>query len=116
MHTKENCFFLPHGVHTHAHRLQICVEPRTSALNVGKIEMFQERDKTLITRHLQNGVTSCVPTTRYCISVRALCIINKKLSYRLGTAQLTSCQLPRNSAETTFTTSPDHIDVIKLEV
>ena len=38
----------------------------------------------------------------------------KKLSYRRGTAQcqLTSCQLPRNSAESTCTTSPE-IEVMK---
>ena len=30
--------------------------------------------------------------------------------------QLKSCQLPRNSAETTYTTSPDRIDGIKLEI
>ena len=40
-----------------------------------------------------------------------LAILYKKLSYRRGTArcvvQLKSCQLPRNSAETTCTTSPE---------
>jgi len=30
---------------------------------------------------------------------------------RDASCQLKSCQLPRNSAETTYTTSPDHIDV-----
>jgi len=30
--------------------------------------------------------------------------------------QLKSCQLPRNSAETTYTTSPDQIDGMKLEI
>ena len=30
--------------------------------------------------------------------------------------QLTSCQLPRNSAETTCTTSPEQIEVMKLEL
>jgi len=29
--------------------------------------------------------------------------------------QLKSCQLPRNSAETTCTTSPEQIEVMKLE-
>ena len=45
---------------------------------------------------------------------------NKKLSYRRGprdaSCQLKSCQLPRNSAETTYTTSPDQIDGMKLEI
>jgi len=30
--------------------------------------------------------------------------------------QLKSCQLPRNSAETTYTTSPGQIDGMKLEI
>jgi len=41
---------------------------------------------------------------------RSPAVIDKKLSYRRGTAQcacqLKSCQLPRNSAEATCTTSP----------
>jgi len=44
---------------------------------------------------------------------------HKKLSYRRGTeqcvCQLKPCQLPRNSAETTCTTSPEQIRVMKLE-
>jgi len=35
---------------------------------------------------------------------------------RDASCQLKSCQLPRNSAETTYTTSPDQIDVMKLEI
>ena len=35
---------------------------------------------------------------------------------RDASCQLKSCQLPRNSVETSCTTSPDHIDVTKLEV
>jgi len=35
---------------------------------------------------------------------------------RDASCQLKSCQLPRNSAETTHTTSPDEIDGMKLEV
>jgi len=34
---------------------------------------------------------------------------------RDASCQLKSCQLPRNSAETTFTTSPEEIEVTKLE-
>jgi len=45
--------------------------------------------------------------------------VYKKLSYRRGTARcvvsVKICQLPRNSAETTCTTSPEQIEVIKLE-
>ena len=35
---------------------------------------------------------------------------------RDASCQLKSCQLPRNSAETTYTTSPDKIDGMKLEI
>jgi len=33
-----------------------------------------------------------------------------------ASCQLKSCRLPRNSAETTYTTSPDQIDGMKLEI
>jgi len=35
---------------------------------------------------------------------------------RDASCQLKSCQLPRNSAETTCMTSPDQIDGMKLEI
>jgi len=35
---------------------------------------------------------------------------------RDASCQLKSCQLPRNSAETTYTTSPDQSDGMKLEI
>ena len=35
---------------------------------------------------------------------------------RDASCQLKSCQLPRNSAETTYSTSPDQIDGMKLEI
>ena len=35
---------------------------------------------------------------------------------RDASCQLKSCQLPRNSAETTYTTSPDQIDGMKLAI
>ena len=35
---------------------------------------------------------------------------------RDASCQLKSCQLQRNSAETTYTTSPDQIDGMKLEI
>ena len=35
---------------------------------------------------------------------------------RDASCQLKSCQLPRNSAEITYTTSPDQIDGMKLEI
>jgi len=46
-------------------------------------------------------------------------VTDKKLSYRRGTARcvvsVEVCQLPRNSAETTCTTSPGRIKVMKLK-
>ena len=35
---------------------------------------------------------------------------------RDASCQLKYCQLPRNRAETTYTTSPDQIDGMKLEI
>ena len=35
---------------------------------------------------------------------------------RNASCQLKSCQLPRNSAETTYTASPDQIAGMKLEI
>jgi len=35
---------------------------------------------------------------------------------RDASCQLKFCQLPRDSAETTYTTSPDQIDGMKLEI
>jgi len=35
---------------------------------------------------------------------------------RDASCQWKSCQLPRNSAETTYATSPDQIDGMKLEI
>ena len=43
--------------------------------------------------------------------------VNKKLSYRQETARcVVSIEILRNSAETTYTTSPDQIDGMKLEI
>ena len=52
-------------------------------------------------------------------SIMSTAVQNKKLSYRRGTARcvvsVKYCQLPCNSAETTCTTSPEQIKVMKLE-
>ena len=55
----------------------------------------------------------------YALYAYIRCIFNKKLSYLQGTAQcvvsVEICQLPRNSAETTCTTSPEQIEVMMLK-
>ena len=54
-----------------------------------------------------------------CFLTKVQMLMNKKLGYRRETdasSQLKSCQLPRNSAETTYTTSPNQIDGMKLEI
>ena len=65
-----------------------------------------------------NAYQLSVRTHRVCNS-RKPPGIYKKLSYRRVTrdasCQLKSCQLPRNSAETTCTTSPEQIEVMKFE-
>jgi len=54
------------------------------------------------------------------LASRVITVVNKKLSYRRVTERcvlsVIICQLPRNSAETTYTTSPDQTDGMKLEV
>ena len=60
------------------------------------------------------------------LNARSLLLIghydeNKKLSYRpsdraMRLVSSNLCHLPRNSAETTYTTSPDQTDGMKLEV
>ena len=51
---------------------------------------------------------------------RPIVLLYKNLSYRRGTARcvvsVEICQFQRNSAETTYSTSPDQIDGMKLEI
>ena len=49
----------------------------------------------------------------HCVPTRSSAIAEGP---RDASCQLKSCQLPRNSAETTYTTSPDQIDGMKLEI
>jgi len=54
------------------------------------------------------------------VSVNLPSAFNKKLSYLRGTARcvvsVEICQFQRNSAEPTYSTSPDQIDGMKLEI
>ena len=49
----------------------------------------------------------------YVVTTRSSAIAEEP---RDASCQLKYCQLPRNSAETTYTTSPDEIDGMKLEM
>ena len=69
---------------------------------------------------LPSGTLSQTPDLEnFATSDRSRCQY-KKLTIAEGprdaSCQLKSCQLPRNSAETTYTTSPDQIDGTKLEI
>ena len=60
-------------------------------------------------------------TNRQCQALKtARCIETRSSAIAEGprdaSCQLKSCQLPLNSAETTYTTSPDQIDGMKLEI
>ena len=65
----------------------------------------------------------CMMNTDSCImddSGKTTLVITRSSAIAEGprdaSCQLKSCQLPRNSAETTCTTSPDQIDGMKLEI
>jgi len=64
--------------------------------------------------HVRNvSITNKHATHHYWILTRSSAIAERP---RDASCQLKSCQLPRNSAETTYTTSPDQIDGMKLEI
>ena len=52
----------------------------------------------------------------YCGLTRSSAIAEGPRDASCQLNQLKSCQLPRNSVETTYTTSPDQIDDMKLEI
>jgi len=63
----------------------------------------------------------CLSISCYSSTVRLKAQSNTRSSAiaegpRDASCQLKSCQLPRNSAETTYMTSPDQIDGMKLEI
>jgi len=61
-----------------------------------------------------NWPSECSVTYRQCkINTRSSATAEGP---RDASCQLKSCQLPRNSAETTYTKSPDQIDGMKLEI
>ena len=70
----------------------------------------------------KNQQNSYLPKTKeeYCKIFIQLLKITRSSAIAEGprdaSCQLKSCQLPCNSAETTYTTSPDQIDGMKLEI
>jgi len=62
----------------------------------------------------QNQHTEMLADETYASKIKRSSAIAK--GPRDALCQLKSCQLPRNSAETTYTTSPDQIDGMKLEI
>ena len=74
-----------------------------------------DRDHSLLGRQMQVGWVKIGDFRQIpgYISTRSSAIAEGP---RDASCQLKSCQLPRNSAETTCTTSPEQIDGMKLEV
>jgi len=74
-----------------------------------------DRDHSLLGRQMQVGWVKIGDFREIAgyISTRSSAIAEGP---RDASCQLKSCQLPRNSAETTCTTSPEQIDGMKLEV
>ena len=64
-------------------------------------------------RYLRLFVCVCICMSVLLLKTRSSAIAEEP---RDASCQLKSCQLPRNSAETTYTTSPDQTDGMKLEI
>ena len=93
------------------------VKPTNTLARVSKVSQFRlEKEYNLDITHTQpfNGPLSGTTwVSRYQEGTRSSAIAEGP---RDASCELKSCQLPRNSAETTYTTSPDEIDGIKLEI
>jgi len=63
--------------------------------------------------HLHGPFSGTTQVSRYQKDTRSSAIAEGP---RDASCPLKSCQLPRNSAETTYTTSPKQIDGMKLEI
>ena len=79
------------------------------------VKKFTSFCQALKKMHTQNKIGSFFCLTVYTAqkSTRSSAIAEGP---RDASCQLKSCQLPPNSAETTYTTSPDQIDGMKLEI
>jgi len=78
----------------------------------GEISVIKFTNKNLFTLAIQRSHNPALYTTA-ATKTRSSAIAQGP---RDASCQLKSCQLPRNSAETTYTTSPDQIDGMKLEI
>jgi len=93
-----------------------------SRCNFQELESQSQNEKRIATQSLQQHRHDWYSKTR-CLQRYLLifCHLTTRSSAiaegpRDASCQLKSCQLPRNSAETTYTTSPDQIDGMKLEI
>ena len=82
------------------------VPPAPPSQRCGLCQNFKQ---TILTTRLYKVRTNLYPP----LTTRSSAIAERP---RDASCQLKSCQLPRNSAETTYTTSPDQIDGMKLEI
>ena len=107
-----------HGVEAHVFRVQTSrdLATWTHALVQGV------SNAVLFVREVSTGnyyqdccVDACLHFTARC---KTDCTRSSAIAEgpRDASCQLKSCQLPRNSAETTYVTSPDQINGIKLEI
>jgi len=80
-------------------------EARRSAANASSVNWRRSRTQNC---RLCMYLTKCIA---YFTRSSAIAEGPRDASY-----QLKSCQLPRNSAETTYTTTPDQVDGMKLEI
>jgi len=83
------------------------VEQTTKKWNTEKVESKKTDMLRSIGKQSGESVSSVLKKTRSSAIAEGR---------RDASCQLKSCQLPRNSAETTYSTSPDQIDGMKLEI
>ena len=102
---------------SHLRPLEACRRPWTwwcnDATAVGDDDCSHARNDTPAARLCLRRTGCCVVETPLREKTRSSAIAEGP---RDASCQLKSCQLPRNSAETTYTTSPDQIDGMKVEI
>ena len=84
-----------------------------AGFRITKLSEFCPTLYTCLTHMFNGPLSGTTHVSRYQKGTRSSAIAEGP---RDASCQLKSCQLPRNSAETTYTTSPDQIDAMKLEI